>query len=303
MTERRNLAASVRQRLTNRARERGEDVELVFIRYALERLLYRLGKSEQRDRFILKGAMLFALWTDEPYRATRDLDLLGLGDSEAEAIRAAIRSVCEVPVEEDGISYAADSMRLETTADEEGYPIVRVRLNASLAGARIPVHIDIGFGDVVTPVAQEMTYPTLLDQPNPRILAYPREAVVAEKYEAIVSLGMFNSRMKDFYDLWVLASTYSFDLETLSASIAATFRRRGTALPVQPPMGLSPEFGQDHLKQQQWQAFILRGRLTMTPPPLADLVAFLAGFLLPPTQLSRQDSRTKLRWDASGPWR
>ena len=302
MTERRNLAASVRQRLANRARQRGEDVELVFIRYALERLLYRLGRSDQRDRFILKGAMLFALWAGEPYRATRDLDLLGLGDSGVEAIRAAVRSLCELPVEKDGIGYAAESIRVESTADEEGYPIVRVRLSASLAGARIPVHIDIGFGDVVTPAATKMEYPTLLDLPAPRILAYPRETVVAEKYEAIVSLGMFNSRMKDFYDLWVLASFFAFEAGPLAASITGTFQRRGTDLGAGAPIGLSAEFANDPLKRQQWDAFIARSRLTLTPPSLVNLVVFLAGFLLPPIELSGRDPSPNLRWPPGGAW-
>jgi len=302
MTGRRNLAASVRQRLTNRARQRGEDVELVFIRYALERLLYRLGRSDQRERFILKGAMLFALWSGEPYRATRDLDLLGLGDSGADVIRAAVRSLCELPVEEDGIGYAADGIRVESTADEEGYPVVRVRLNASLAGARIPVHVDIGFGDVVTPAAKEMDYPTLLDLPAPRIFAYPRETVVAEKYEAIVSLGMFNSRMKDFYDLWVLASSYPFEAATLATSITGTFRRRGTGLGVEIPVGLSEEFANDPLKRQQWDAFIGRSRLTLKPPSLVDVVAFLATFLLPPVERLRHDPSPDLRWPPGGPW-
>lgn len=300
----RNVPASVRQRLTNRARERGEDVDLVFIRYALERFLYRLGTSDHRDRFILKGALLFILWAGEPYRATRDLDLLGFGERDIEALATTFRALCDTPVEEDdGLQFIAESVQVEPMRDEEGYPGARVRLEARLAGARLSVQVDIGFGDAVTPKAEEIEYPSLLALPAPRIRAYPRETVVAEKYEAVVSLGMLNSRMKDFYDLWVLASSFPFDGQTLAAAVRATFDRRGTALPEAIPVGLSDEFAGDRSKQQQWQAFQRRGRPALPPPALADVVGSIRDFLVPPTEALRQGETFDQQWPEGGPWR
>lgn len=304
MNRPRNVPASVRQCLTNRARERGEDVDLVFIRYALERLLYRLGTSDHRDRFILKGALLFILWAGEPYRATRDLDLLGFGERDIEELATTFRALCDTPVEEDdGLEFTAESVRVEPMRDEEGYPGARVRLQARLAGARLSVQVDIGFGDAVTPKAEEIEYPSLLALPAPRIRAYPRETVVAEKYEAIVSLGMLNSRMKDFYDLWVLASSFPFDGKTLAAAVRATFDRRGTALPEATPVGLSGEFAGDRSKQQQWQAFQRRGRPALPPPALADVVGSIRDFLVPPTEALRQGETFDQQWPEGGPWR
>lgn len=300
----RNIPASVRQRLTNRARERGEDVDLVFIRYALERLLYRLGTSDHRDRFVLKGALLFVLWAGEPYRATRDLDLLGFGERDTEALTTTFRALCDTPVEEDdGLQFIAESVQVEPMRDEEGYPGARVRLEARLAGARLSIQVDIGFGDAVTPKAEEIEYPSLLALPAPRIRAYPRETVVAEKYEAIVSLGMLNSRMKDFYDLWVLASSFPFDGQTLAAAVRATFDRRGTALPEATPVGLSDEFAGDRSKQQQWQAFQRRGRPALPPPKLADVVGSIRDFLVPPAEALRQGETFDRQWPEGGPWR
>jgi hypothetical protein len=304
MNRPRNIAASVRQRLTNRARERGEDVDLIFIRYALERLLYRLGISEHRDRFVLKGALLFSLWAGEPYRATRDLDLLGFGERDLEALAATFRALCDMPVgEDDGLELIAASVQVEPMRDEDGYPGARVRFQARLAGARLPVQVDIGFGDPITPKAEEVDYPPLLALPAPRIRAYPKETVVAEKYEAIVSLGMLNSRMKDFYDLWVLASSFPFDGQTLAAAIGATFGRRGTALPQGTPVGLSDEFSGDRAKQQQWQAFQRRGRLALPPPPLDDVASYVRAFVAPPTEALLRDLPFDRKWAGGGAWK
>ena len=212
----RNMAASVRQRLANRARERGETFDIVLTRYALERLLYRLGQSEHRDCFILKGAMLFSLWTDTPYRETRDLDLLGFGSNDVHHLEETFRSLCMLSVTDDGVTFDPDSVQTEPMREEENYAGGRVRLVATIAGVRLSLQIDIGFGDAVTPAPEEISYPALLPFPAPRIRAYPKETVVAEKYEALISLGMTNSRMKDFYDLWVMSSTFAFEGEVLA---------------------------------------------------------------------------------------
>lgn len=233
-----NLSASVRQRLTNLARARGEAFQTLLTRYALERLLYRLSQSEDADRFLLKGALLFLLWSDTPHRATRDIDLLGSGSLAVEALAALFRSLCELDVAEDGLLYLAETVQAGAIREDNLYGGVRVTLTAVLENARIPVQVDIGFGDAITPEPVAIAFPTLLDFPAPRLRAYQRETVIAEKLEALVTLEMGNSRLKDFYDLFVLGQEFSFEGARLGEAIRATFARRGTPLPEQMPVGL-----------------------------------------------------------------
>jgi len=198
----RNVAASVRQRLRNLARQRGVDFQYLLVRYGMERLLYRFSRSEACDHFVLKGAALFSLWTDQPHRATRDIDLLGHGDNSIEHLEEVFRQICEVTVEDDGLTFFPDSVRGQVISPHDEYEGVRLTLTALLEKARIPLQVDIGFGDTVTPEPTVVEYPVLLDLPPPVLRAYSRETVVAEKFQAMVSLGMGNSRMKDFFDLW-----------------------------------------------------------------------------------------------------
>ena len=298
-----NTAASVRDRLLALARERGEDFQLLLTQYGLERLLYRLSQSGYRDRFILKGAMLFMLWSDQPHRPTRDVDFLGFGDSSEASLQAIFRELCDIPVEDDGLTLMADSVQVEVIRDETEYGGIRVRLFGDLAGARVPIQADIGFGDAVTPEAREIEYPTLLGNPAPHLKAYPRETVVAEKYQALVHLGMANSRMKDFYDLWVIARKFDFDGLILSEAIRNTFSRRHTSLPEHVSPGLSPEFHEDVQKNTQWNAFIRKGMLVTSPLSLTDVCLFLETFLLPPTQALIQNQDFKAKWKPGGPWR
>lgn len=286
MTDRqpRNLVASVRQRLMNLSRERGEDFQFVLTRYGLERFLYRLTQSAQAGQFVLKGAALFQIWTEQPHRPTRDLDLLGHGDPSAERLRQLFHDVCSIPVVDDGLTYLADSVRAEQIKEDDEYEGIRLRIDARLGNARIPLQIDIGFGDVVTPGPQDVTYPTLLDFPAPLLRAYPRETVVAEKFQAMVHLGMANSRMKDFYDIWTLAKTFDFDGHALGQAIQATFERRQTALPSTAPLALTSEFSSDRAKATQWAAFLKKGKLVQRQPELSDVTRLIALFLMPPTQ-------------------
>ncbi len=297
-----NTAASVRDRLLTLAREQGEDFQLTLTHYALERLLYRLSKSGYRDRFILKGAILFMLWSDQPHRPTRDVDFLGLGDSNEAGMQAIFRELCDVSVEDDGLTLMADSVQIELIRDEAEYGGMRVRLFGNLAGARIPIQADIGFGDAVTPEPREIEYPTLLGNPAPILKVYPRETVVTEKYQALVNLGMANSRMKDFYDLWIIAREFDFDGLTLSEAIRNTFSRRRTPLPDHTPSGLSPEFYEDGQKSTQWNAFVRKGMLAISPPSLTDVCLFLETFLLPPTQALARDQEFRAKWEPGGPW-
>jgi hypothetical protein len=299
-----NIAASVRDQLLALARERGEDFQLVLTQYGLERLLYRLSKSDYRDRLILKGAMLFMLWSDQPHRPTRDVDFLGIGDSSEDGLQTIFRVLCDIPVEDDGLAFLTDSVQVERIRDESEYGGLRVKLFGSLAGARIRVQADIGFGDEVTPGPREIEYPTMLGHPAPILNVYPRESVVAEKYQALVNLGIVNSRMKDFYDLWFIAREFEFDGQTLSVAIHNTFSRRSTPLPKHTAPGLSPEFYEDEHKKTQWNAFLRKGTLTpsLSLPSLSVVCIFLQTFLLPPTQALIQDQDFRSMWKPGGPW-
>ncbi len=274
----RNVGASVRARLLNLARERGQVFELLLTRYALERLLYRLSISRYRDRFVLKGALLITTWFDDPHRPTRDLDLLGYGDPSAEAMLAIFKDICEITVD-DGVRFDSDALRADPIRERMEYGGLRLRTTATIATARISIVVDIGFGDAVVPSVEDIDFPVLLDMPAPHLKAYARETVVAEKFHAMVTLGLANSRMKDFYDVWALRKAFAFSNERLAQAIAATFERRKTEIPETLPDALTLEFSRDEGKLQQWSAFARD--MTQETPPLADVVSELAAFLVP----------------------
>lgn len=296
----RNMAASVRARLLNRARETRQDFNLILTRYALERLLYRLSISPHADQFLLKGALLFDLWFDIPHRPTRDADLLGFGSAEIPHVEAAFRDICAVELD-DGIRFRADSVHAEEIRKEANYSGVRVTLIGLLDGARCHVQVDVGFGDAVTPGPEAVDYPVMLpDMPAPKLRAYPRYTVVAEKLEALVSLGIANSRMKDYFDLWILSRYTDFDGALLCKAIHATFERRRTPLPDGVPFGLSDEFAQDRQKQTQWQAFLRKNALDELQ--LSEVVAGLRAFLSFPLDALQQGAAFPQTWLAGNGW-
>jgi len=280
------LAASIHARLLNRAKARGEDFNLILTRYAIERFLYRLSLVPAREAYWLKGAMLFDLWFDVPHRPTRDADFLGFGPVDTEALASTIREICGVAVD-DGMEYDPASITIEEIREDARYGGLRVRLLGRLGNARCTVQLDVGYGDAVTPGPEEVVYPTLLDdQPPPCLRVYPRASVVAEKLEAIVSLGMANSRMKDYFDLRALAHEGVLDAQLLGDAIAATFQRRGTAVPVEVPLGLSDEFAHDAAKRAQWKAFLGKNRLDA--PTLDEVIGEVRHFVTEPLKLARQ---------------
>jgi len=296
-----NLPASVRQRLLNLASERKEDFGLVLSRYGLERFLYRLSASPNRDLFVLKGALLLQVWTGETYRPTRDLDLLGKGMPNL-SYRKIFSDVCSQVVEDDGLAFLSETVRVERIRDEEAYEGVRVLLEARLDNVRIPLQIDVGFGDAVVPAPEELEYPTLLKFPAPRLSAYPKESVVAEKFEAIVKLGMANSRMKDFYDLWVLAQRFQFESATLAAAIRATFATRKTVLPISLPLALQTDFYKLPSKQTQWKAFLRKSGLK-ADSSLEETIQVIRKFVMPVVEGISKGDREKKIWQAAGPWK
>jgi predicted nucleotidyltransferase component of viral defense system len=297
-----NLPASIRQRLLNLSRSRGESFNLILQRYALERLLYRLDRSGHSQQFILKGALLFALWQVQGYRPTRDLDLLGYGDSSPEALLTVFREICAVDVEADGLSFAPQTIRIREIREDQEYGGQRVELEAFLGKARISIQVDIGFGDVVTPAPAKVEYPSLLGLPAPHLRAYPKETVIAEKLHALVVLGILNSRMKDFYDLWVMSREFSFAGPLLTAAVQATFARRQTELPQGIPVALTAAFVHDAIKTTQWQAFLSRSQLGTGGRDFPGVMADLHGFLMPLLEALARKEDLPRTWPAGGPW-
>lgn len=256
-----NRAASIRARLKQHPDTSKQDFNLTLTRYGLERLLYRLSISEHAPNFLLKGALLFQLWYGQPHRPTRDADMLGFGPDDVPTLIGVFKTICSV-VADDGIVFDPESVTGTQIRKDAGYGGVRIDVRAVLDGARLVLQIDIGFGDAVTPDAQHVIYPTLLaDVPAPMLRAYPKATVVAEKLHAVTVLGMTNTRMKDFFDLWVLLRDTTTDDAELQRALEATFARRHTAIPATVPIGLSDAFFEDAMKQVQWRAFLKKNKL------------------------------------------
>ena len=297
MSALKNLPASVKARLETLAGKRGEEFNLLLTRYGIERLLYRLSQSQHADKFLLKGAMLFAVWDIKTHRPTQDLDLLGFGPTEKEELARVFREVLQTPVPADGLVFDPDSVRAEEIREDNAYGGIRIRLMGRLGKAKVPIQIDVGAGDMVTPAPENSVFPALLDFPAPHIRSYSVYTVVAEKFEAMVKLGITNSRMKDFYDLWFLSRRFEFDGPTLGQAINATFARRETALTaiMQP---LTEAFGKDETKQTQWTAFLRRNGLTGPSPKFAEVVVLLRQFIEP--VLCKDQAQT--RWRPGSGW-
>jgi len=275
-----NPAASIRARLLALAQSRGQDYQRVLGRYAIERFLFRLGNSTHRDRFAIKGATLFTLWTGDTHRPTKDLDLLGWGSSAIREVEETIRAICKVEGN-DGILFDGESVEGTRIKEEDEYEGVRVKFHAALAGARIPMQVDIGFGDAVYPEPEFASFPVLLPMEPPVIRAYPREAAIAEKLNAMVVLDIRNSRMKEFYDIWFMANTWTFEMATLRDAIRTSFERRGVGIPQDVPFALTEEFLGDPRKTRQWNAFVSRLYPGSDSPSLEDVGVLLRAFLLP----------------------
>ncbi len=297
-----NIAASVRQKLLDIAKKSGEPFDLLLVRYALERFLYRISISPLADRFMLKGALLYFVWGQDSYRPTRDGDLLASGSSELRDMEKTFKQICGVAFE-DGIVFEAESVRAQEIAEEKAYSGIRVNFVARLAGAKIPVQFDIGFGDAVTPGPESVRYPVLLEFPAPELHAYPVQTVVAEKFHAVVVLGMQNSRMKDFYDLWAISRRFEFDGSVLSDAISATFSRRKTSLPEGIPVALSSEFADSPAKETQWKAFVRKNQMKDAESDLDSVLTAIRDFVSPIVEALRRGGKLVGVWKPGGPWR
>jgi predicted nucleotidyltransferase component of viral defense system len=295
-----NVSASVRDRLLNRARETGESHQALLTRYALERLLYRIGASEVEEQFVLKGAYAFLVWRQDLHRPTKDLALLGYGDPDD--LEALLRRICEVEVQEDGVSFDPDSVSAGPIRDREEYGGMRVTIEASIGSAELQLQVDVGFGDAVVPDPQVAEIPTLLDLPAAKLRTYPRETVVAEKLHGMVTFGIANSRMKDFYDTWYLSTRFPFEGADLATAIEATFSRRETEIPTDLPLALADEFADDDRKQTQWASFGSRTQLEEFDTDFMSVIAQLRSFLWPPLRRAGQSTPFEKCWPPEGPW-
>jgi predicted nucleotidyltransferase component of viral defense system len=294
-----NLAASVQARLALRRAKTGEDFNVLLVRFSLERLLYRLSCSSHREQFVLKGAMLFALWEPTLHRVTRDLDLLGFGDPSQERLVVVFRELCRVEVECDGVEFDVNSVKTEDIRAPDEYAGIRVKLKARIGNAIIPLQVDIGFGDALRVAPEEITFPVLLGMAAPKLRAYRRETVIAEKLEAIVKLGMINTRFKDYFDLHFLAHKFSFEGVALSTAIAATFECRGTRFPEGLPVGLTSKFATDTAKIRGWVSFYRKIVTKNAVPPFTDVIQRLVEFLEPPLAAAAKGQPLDASWGSN----
>jgi len=297
-----DLEASVRGRLKNLSQERSEPFEQLLTRYALERMLYRLGVSEWRNRFVLKGAMLFVVWSDRPHRATRDVDLLGLGSPDVAGLETIFRALCSADVEPDGIRFLADTVRAEEIRAQDAYQGVRVNLEGRVKKMVVRLQIDVGYGDAVLPPPRETEFPVLLDFPAPRLRAYSRYSVVAEKLQTIVQRGIPNSRMKDYYDLFKMSQLFSYSGPTVTRAVHETLKRRRTSIPSAVPAALGAEFGQLPAKRAQWRSFIAKSGLESDAADLEIVLNVLREFLMPVLSAIAHRKELSLVWRPGVGW-
>ena len=296
-----NIPASIHQRLKNKAAELGQTFNEVLQHYALERFLYRLSISMHADQFILKGALLLRVWGLSSLRATRDIDLLGHTNNQVASVAEIMRSVCNVEALDDGLTFADDTVRAATITEDAEYEGVRVEFEGRLGNASIPMQVDIGFGDRVTPAPQQITYPSILGMASPKLRSYPPETSIAEKFQVMLQRGRLNSRMKDFFDIWSLARSRSFDGRVLSAAVRATCEHRQT--PVQAdPIAFTKDSVTDPSKAVQWRAFRARLRDSDCPQTFAEVAAEVARFLRPIATAIAAGTAFEGQWEAGGPW-
>ncbi|MCD4805062.1 MAG: nucleotidyl transferase AbiEii/AbiGii toxin family protein [Desulfobacterales bacterium] len=295
----RNIPASVRQRILNRAKSDRRPFNELFQYYAMERFLYRLSQSAHADRFILKGALMLRVWRSPELRPTMDIDMLGRTSNKEADIIAQIRDILSMDVEADGLAFDADSIQTERITEDADYEGIRIRFRGALDSARINMQVDIGFGDVVYPEPEKAELPTMLDSPAPRLLCYSRESSIAEKFEAMVKLGVLNSRMKDFYDIWLLSRQFDFDGAKLAEAIRLTFERRSTALPTK-----IEAFTESFIdaKQIQWTTFWKRLQQDHVPVSFREVTTAVDGFLVPVVAAISSGKPSPTNWIASGQW-
>lgn len=298
-----NIEASVRGRLQDQARKTNRPFAEVFQYYGMERFLYRFAQSKYSKSFVLKGALMFTVWDVPERRTTVDIDFLGRFDNEIKKIEKVIREACNIKVPADGLIFDAKTVKGRRIKEDADYEGVRVTFLGFLEKSEIPMQIDIGFGDVITPKPSQVNYPTLLDFPAPHLQGYTFESVVAEKFEAMIKLGTLNSRMKDFYDVWLMTRQFNFEGKQLAAAIKATFEHRKTAFPTVKPFFATGIYTEESVQATMWKAFLRKGALKSAPDNMANAVQTIENFLFEPVKAIKDSKELKTTWSAPGPWK
>ena len=301
--EPKNIEASVRARLHNKAQGTGRPFAEVFQYFGMERFLYRLSQSKYADTFVLKGALMFVAWKVSEMRTTRDIDFLGRFDNEIIGIESIVREICSVEVLQDGLVFDPETVKGERIKEDADYEGVRVKFTGFLGKARIPMQVDIGFGDIIFPKPKTISYPAILDFPNPHLKGYTAKSVVAEKFEAMIKLGRLNSRMKDFYDIWLMARQFDFKEDELAQAIRRTFKHRGTGLPEKAPFFEEEIYNELSDRQALWKAFLQKMEIKGAPEDLCKIAQAIENFLLEPVKATHSGHDLAAHWHAPGPWR
>ena len=296
-----DVAASVRGRLENKAKETGRPFAELLQYFAMERFLYRLAKSPHADKFVLKGALMLVAWRVANSRPTKDIDFMARMPNDVDFITSTFKTVCGQTVEEDGLVFDADSIKGRVIKEDAEYEGVRVTFLGYLQRSRTSMQIDVGFGDVIVPEPSLSEYPTILDFAAPKLFSYSRETTIAEKFEAMVHLKELNSRMKDFFDIWLLSRQFDFDGGVLAEAVRRTFANRGTDVTAT-PVAWTAAFGGDAAKQTQWAGFLRKSRIENAPATLLEVTAAVSGFLGPVAKAIESASPFESKWKAPGPW-
>lgn len=297
-----DVSASVHQRLLNKARESGHPFDELFQYFSMERFIYRLSKTPHVQKFVLKGALMFTAWNIQATRTTKDIDFLGKLENSVEAMTSIMRDTCNQTVEPDGMSFDHDSVTCNQIIEDAVYEGIRVFIRGNLGKSRVVLQLDVGFGDVVFPSEFDVKYPTILDFPAPTLKGYTKESMIAEKFQAMIKLGELNSRMKDFYDIWLLSKQFDFNGHVLAEAITKTFKIRRTAIPAQPSV-FKKSFSEDQTRETQWRAFLRKTVLASTPPSFYEAMTEIKSFLVPLSSAIAGQKSFQKKWKAPGPWK
>lgn len=298
-----NLQASIRARLQSKAKETNRSFSEILQYYGMERFLYRFSRSKYADKFILKGALMFTVWQIPERRTTLDIDFLAYYDNQIASIEKVVKDVCEITVEPDGLIFDSETVKGQTIKEDADYEGVRVKFIGFLERSRIPMQIDVGFGDVIYPKPNVIDYPVILDFPKPHLKGYPAESIVSEKFESMVKLALLNSRMKDFYDIWLMMRQFNFNGAQLAEALRKTFEHRKTSFPQDRPLFAEEIYDEKSDRQTLWKAFLKKGDIKHTPEKLSAIAREIEEFLIRPLDAIKKDRKFNKIWKASGPWK
>jgi predicted nucleotidyltransferase component of viral defense system len=298
-----NLTASIRARLQNKAKETDRSFSEILQYYGMERFLYRFSQSQYAEKFILKGALMFTVWEIPERRTTLDIDFSAEYDNHVDAIEKVIKNICHIPVTADGLVFDAKTVKGQKITENAEYGGVRVKFTGFLERSRIPMQIDVGFGDVIYPKFHTIDYPVILEFPVIRLKGYPVESVVSEKFEAMVKLGLLNSRMKDFYDVWIMMRQFNFNGSRLAEAIKRTFNHRKTPIPLNKPLFAEEIYDEKSDRQTLWQAFLKKENIKHAPEKLSDTAGGIEKFLIRPLKAINKNEKFDELWIAPGPWK